>query len=225
MALSGLGPWNQITPEFFTQAMQAGARLGLASREADVGQEDASDRLKLAYTQLASKEKEEAEARKIQLKQIDAANALKAQQASALAQYRAVTAAATAARIQDAADQLAERHRHNLVTEQKDTQKGDTQTTTEETPAVEAQPAIPQSTTGIWPFRTVHPAVAAVMAQPKRTVKHTVRLPALGQDEVQRRTKDGRIGIFNSKTKEFIRYAQPDLGGNSSTGSDDDQSE
>lgn len=49
-------PWLDVTPQTYTGAMGAGARIGLEARSEDIRQQQAADRLQLAYEQLAAKE-------------------------------------------------------------------------------------------------------------------------------------------------------------------------
>lgn len=220
MALAGLGPWNDITPSFFTSAMEAGARAGLSQRSQDEEQQSAADRLKLAYDQLASKEREESEQRRIQLRQIDAANALKAQQAAQLAQYRAATTAAAAARIQDAADQLTERRRHNLAMESKtttpkgarielpeDAETGDPKESgTMDDPEIARRVNAKRKAATDELLKAQQPGWLARMFGAKPVVPAK---PA----EVTRKTKDGKLAVFDANTKQFLRYADTNMGG------------
>lgn len=88
MALFGLGPWNEISPAFFTQAMERGASLGLSERQQEREEKSAADRLRLAYDQLHSMERRASEAAQTRLKIGMAAQALRAQQLGEMKDYR-----------------------------------------------------------------------------------------------------------------------------------------
>jgi len=88
MALTGLGSWNAITPEYFTSAMASGAKLGLSARSQDEEEQSAADRLKLAYDQLGAKEQMASELAQAKQAQAEAALALRAQQLDSLNEYR-----------------------------------------------------------------------------------------------------------------------------------------
>lgn len=55
-------PWLNISPETFTGAMSAGGRLGVMALAQNVKEQQAADRLQLAYDQLAQKEQAAGEA-------------------------------------------------------------------------------------------------------------------------------------------------------------------
>ena len=77
MPLFGLGPWNEISPAFFTQAMERGASLGLSERRQEYEERSAADRLRRAYDQLHSMERIKAQQFDTQLKIQAAAQALR----------------------------------------------------------------------------------------------------------------------------------------------------
>ncbi len=81
-----LGPWN--APPNFLQAMSAGASAGAQLRGQDIAQSEAGDRLQLAYTQLASEEKQRNEAAKARLAAATAAMQFRQEQLSLLDRYR-----------------------------------------------------------------------------------------------------------------------------------------
>jgi hypothetical protein len=86
MALDDSTPW--LHPPNFLGAMEGGARLGLSARGEQREETGAADRLRLAYDQLAAQEKRASELVKSRQQIASASLALRAQQASALEQYR-----------------------------------------------------------------------------------------------------------------------------------------
>lgn len=215
MALAGLGPWNEFTPGFFTQAMERGAELG-------VQQSDAADRLKLAYDSLASKERSEALDRQMQQKQIDAANALKAQQAYALAEYRSQMASNQAQRIKQAADELTEKHRHNIATE---TPKMDEaskilmQQNARDLSSAEKQldKLADEQDSGSGQVTIPTGQAADALRTKAIYLRSQIKGPtAAPVKEITRQTKDGKLAVFDANTKKFLRYADTNVGGNNS---------
>lgn len=99
MALGDIPPWLNVQPSEFVRAAQMGAEAGLAARRQYASEQEAGDRLRLAYSQLASQERqaneraaaqqEIAAARmQMQMQQQDAAQALREQQMQSLDRYR-----------------------------------------------------------------------------------------------------------------------------------------
>lgn len=95
------------------EAMEAGGRLGLASRsEADstagrdadraASTQEAAQRLKLSYDSLAQQQQNQQQQMLMQQRQADAANKLRAQQADALSQYRSQQQQFEQAKLKDA---------------------------------------------------------------------------------------------------------------------------
>lgn len=83
--MAQIAPW--LYPKNFVEAMNAGAQAGLAVRRATDEEQQAGDRLRLAYDQLASQEKRESEAARSKLELAHAAMALRARQADAMEAY------------------------------------------------------------------------------------------------------------------------------------------
>lgn len=84
--LTGIPPWLQ--PHDFIGAARSGASLGLQARGQDIENQQAADRLQLAYDQLASQERRESEAAKQKQNLAAATLALRGQQMDMLNEYR-----------------------------------------------------------------------------------------------------------------------------------------
>lgn len=135
--MAAIAPWLQATDVL--GAMSRGAGLGLQARAQDTQEEEAGDRLRLAYTQLASQEKRAAEQAKAmqdyRLAQLD----LKTQQQAMLQDFREKNMARQIEASRESMDlrqKLAEntvKHQADLLALQKD------KVATQLSPAVKAQ--------------------------------------------------------------------------------------
>lgn len=88
MALAGLPPWLNISPDTFLSAIRSGAGVGAQIREQDIQQAEAGDRLRLAYAQLASQEQRSAEQTQAKLELAHATLSARERQMDLMAQFR-----------------------------------------------------------------------------------------------------------------------------------------
>jgi len=86
--MTGLGPWNDVTPQTYQTAIQSGAQLGTTLRGQDIAANEAKDRLSLAYAQLQSQEERAAEQAQAKLTLAHATLAAKQQQQDLMMGYR-----------------------------------------------------------------------------------------------------------------------------------------
>lgn len=208
MALSSVPPWLDITPQFFTSAAEGGARLGLAARAQDTEEASAADRLKLAYTQLASQEKIASAKAQQELNFRNADLLLRAHANAGLQQYRAQEAANKAQVAQNAADVLAERVRHNKATESTKSDDATKELTRAEHEldvlATKPDTEDNQKAADAWRMKAIFL---------RNQIQGRPSTPTSKGQEVTRRTKDGKLAVFDATTKKFLRYADTNVGG------------
>ena len=242
MALAGLGPWNEITPQFFTSAMERGASLGLSARKQDE-EETAADRLKLAYDQLASDEKIASAKAQAELNYRNADLLLRAHANEGLQAYRQQEsearqkeAEARQQQVQNAAATLLETAKHHRALEAQAGSKAvsmdpadkvlltqnarDLTQTQRQLDKLANEPVSDANTKAMDALRNKAIYLRSEIARYRGPSGSTPR----SKQEVTRTTKDGRKAVFDANTKQFLRYAEPHLGRNDSadnTGDDD----
>jgi hypothetical protein len=86
--MTGLGPWNDITPQTYQTAIQSGAQLGTTLRGQDIAAGESRDRLSLAYAQLQSQEERAAEQAQAKLTLAHATLQAKQEQQDLMMGYR-----------------------------------------------------------------------------------------------------------------------------------------
>lgn len=99
MAETDVPPWLHVTPDYFLSAIRTGSEAGLQRRGQDIQQQEAADRLRLAYDQLGAEQQQHSQEAAAKLALAQQAMALRQQnflqnmdlreqQAKSLADYR-----------------------------------------------------------------------------------------------------------------------------------------